>query len=141
VSDGETVAVATGNGVGISRDGGTTWSWSTTGLHAPYCRAVALSEGFVLVSASTGPGTTQACIYRRAVEAQGHPFQPVGEVGAGKMPRLFKQNIDTFELAAAGELVAVATPAGELFLSEDSGESWRRLSDALPGVCCVDFRI
>jgi hypothetical protein len=141
VSDGETVAVATGDGVGISRDGGATFSFTTAGLHAPYCRAVALSEGFVLVSASTGPGTTQACIYRRAVEAEGHPFLPLGEAGAGKLPRLFKQNIDTFELAAAGELVAVATPAGELFLSEDAGESWRRLNDALPGIRCVDFRI
>lgn len=141
VSDGETVAVAAGNGVGLSFDGGTTWSWTTSGLHAPYCRAIALSEGFVLVSASTGPGTTQACIYRRAVDAPGRPFQPLGEAGAGKLPRLFKQNIDTFELAAAGELVAVVTPSGELFASEDSGESWRRLSDALPGVRCVDFRI
>jgi hypothetical protein len=55
------------------------------------------------------------------------------------LPRAFPYNIDTFALAAAGPLVAVGTRTGELYLSEDSGASWRTLDTAVPGVHCVAF--
>jgi hypothetical protein len=35
--------------------------------------------------------------------------------------------------------VAVGTPTGEVYLSDDSGGSWRLLVDALPGVRSVSF--
>ncbi|HEY3144243.1 MAG TPA: hypothetical protein VGJ86_24145 [Acidimicrobiales bacterium] len=132
------VAVAAGRGVGQSGDGGATWTWSTTGLHATYCRAAAIANGWLLVSASDGPGTQRGALYRRPLDKPDQPFVPCG--GHGILPKFFPHNVDSFELAAAGDLVAVGTPSGELYLSEDGGGSWRVLNDGLPGVRCVEFR-
>jgi hypothetical protein len=137
VADGSTIAVAAATGVGQSTDGGATWSWSAEGLHATYCRAATLAEGWLLVSASTGPGTRRGAIYRRDLGRPETGFVPCG--GHGDLPRVFPHNVDTFELTAAGPLVAVGTPTGEVFLSEDSGGTWRLLVDALPGVRSVSF--
>ena len=38
------VLVAAFDGFGMSRDGGETWTWENEGLHAHYCRAVALGR-------------------------------------------------------------------------------------------------
>jgi hypothetical protein len=138
VCAGDTVAVAAGIGVGQSDDRGDTWHWSDDGLHGRYCRAVALAEGWLLASASTGPATTEAAVYRRPLADQQAPFTRCGGEGEG-LPLAFPHNIDTFELAAAGPLVAVGTPTGELYLSDDSGASWRTISTALPGVRCLEF--
>jgi hypothetical protein len=133
----QSVAVAAAVGVGQSDDGGVTWSWTAEGLHAPYCRAVTIAEGWLLASASDGPGTQRGGIYRRPLDQPGAAFESCG--GKGELPKIFPYNVDTFELAAVGSLVAVGTATGELYLSEDAGESWRLLIKALPGVRCVDF--
>jgi hypothetical protein len=132
------VAVAGGDGVGLSLDGGATWKWTSAGLHAPYCRAATIADGFLLVAASTGPATAHSAIYRRPFDGSDAPFVPCGGQGTG-LPERFKRNIDTFELVAEGELVALVTPSGELYLSEDAGEHWTCLADSLPGVRCVAF--
>ena len=137
VASDTTIAAAAAGGVGQSEDGGKSWSWSTDGLHATYCRAVSVAEGWLLASASTGPGTNRGGVYRRPLEGTGQPFTPCG--ADGSLPRVFPYNVDTFELVAHGELVALGTPTGALHLSEDSGETWRLLVDALPGVCSVTF--
>ncbi len=134
------VAVAAGTGVGESLDGGATWAWSTAGLHAPYCRAVTIAEGWLLVTASDGPGAHRGAIYRRPLDQPAKPFVPCGGGTNGELPKFFPYNVDTFELAAAGELVTVGTPSGGLYMSEDSGASWRQLGVTLPGVRCVDLR-
>lgn len=139
VANGKLVAVAAGAGVGQSDDGGKTWEWRHDGLHAPYCRAAALADGWLLVSASTGPGSKQGALYRRPVDDPGRPFVRCGGDDPAGLPATFGRNIDTFELAAAGTLVALGTPEGDLYLSEDSGETWRRVTDRLPGVRCVSF--
>jgi hypothetical protein len=139
VADDTTVVAAGGDGVGVSLDGGATWRWSAEGLHAPYCRAATIADGFVLVAASTGPATTHASVYRRPLDASGKPFEPCGGSNPLGLPAGFKRNIDTFQLASAGELVAVATPTSELYLSDDSGENWLRINDTLPGIHCVAF--
>jgi hypothetical protein len=137
---GDVVAVAAGIGVGQSDDRGRTWLWSDDGLHARYCRAVAVAEGWLLASASTGPTTTEGAVFRRPLGDPQAPFTRCGEgEGHQGLPRAFPHNVDTFELAAAGPLVAVGTPAGHLHLSEDSGATWRTIATALPGVHCVSF--
>ena len=139
---GDLVAVAAAIGVGQSDDRGRTWHWSDDGLHARYCRAVALAEGWLLASASTGPGTREGAVYRRPVGDPEAPFTRCGEgEGHQGLPRAFPHNIDTFALAAAGPLVAVGTPEGRLHLSEDSGATWRTVASALPGVHCVSFAV
>jgi hypothetical protein len=137
VAEGETVAVAAAVGVGQSSDGGNTWHWSTQGLHAGYCRAVALSEGWLLASASTGPATHEAAVYRRPIDDPEQPLVPCG--GDSGLPATFPHNIDTFGLVAAGNLVAVGERYGRVYLSEDAGESWRKLAEALPGVHWLAF--
>jgi hypothetical protein len=137
LAQGDTVAVAAAIGVGQSSDGGDTWHWSTEGLHASYCRAVALSEGWLLASASTGPATHEAAVYRRPIDDPEQPLVPCG--GKSGLPSTFPHNIDTFGLVASGNLVAVGERYGRVYLSEDAGESWRKLAEALPGVYCLAF--
>jgi hypothetical protein len=138
-ANGDLVAVAAAIGVGQSNDGGRTWGWHDEGLHAPYCRAAALTDGWLIVSASTGPGSRRGALYRRPIDEPHRPFIPCGDSGKDDLPAAFTHNIDTFELAASGNLAAMGTPTGELYLSEDSGATWTIISDSLPGVRCVQF--
>jgi hypothetical protein len=139
VANGDLVAVAAAIGVGQSDDGGRTWDWRDDGLHAPYCRAAALTDGWLLVSASTGPGSRQGALYRRPIDDPQRPFMPCGDSGKDDLPAAFTYNIDTFEVAASGDLAAMGTPTGELYLSDDSGATWTIIADSLPGVRCVQF--
>ena len=132
----DVVAVAAGIGVGQSDDRGESWRWSDDGLHGRYCRSVAVADDWLLAGASTGPATTEAAVYRRPLADAEAPFARCGD---DALPHAFPRNIDTGELTTAGPLAAVGTPSGELFLSEDSGASWRQLATALPGVHCLAF--
>lgn len=136
------LVVAAGIGVGQSSDQGETWQWGDAGLHGRYCRAAAIADGWLLVAASSGPSSSEAAVYRRPLADPQAPFTRCGVEAGGNgqgLPRAFPRNIDTFELAAAGPLVAVGTPSGELYVSEDSGATWRTVADDLPGVHCVAF--
>src|SRR5207244_13483714 len=94
-------------------------------LHDTYCRAVAVADDIVLVSASTGPFTKHAAVYLRAIDVDG-PF-----VRCDKgLPDWFADNIDTFQLAAHGSVAAIAT-RGRLFVSDDYGASWHLLVGGL----------
>ncbi len=73
LAGGGTIAVAAAVGYGQSDDGGHTFSWTTDGLHAAYCRGVAITDDVVLVSASTGPFTRHGAVYLRPLEG-GAPF-------------------------------------------------------------------
>ncbi|HEX5365446.1 MAG TPA: hypothetical protein VFW63_02125 [Acidimicrobiales bacterium] len=137
-ASGTTVVVAAAVGVGQSDDGGDTWHWSDAGLHGPYCRAVAIADGWVLASASPGPGATEGAVYRRPLREPRAPFTRCGGGGEG-LPTSFARNVDTSELAASGALAAVGTPEGDVHLSDDAGATWRRVAVALPGVRCVGF--
>ena len=89
-------------------------SGATTGSTPRYCRAVAMADGWLLASASTGAGHERGRgLPPPARRPEAAPFAPaVGDDGA--CPRAFPHNVDTFELIAAGPLVAVGTPTGEL---------------------------
>jgi hypothetical protein len=145
VAVGSTVAVAAAIGVGQSDDGGDTWVWSDKGLHGSYCRAVAIADGWLLTSASIGPGHWESAVYRRPLGDPDRPFEPCGwgddKNGEGRLPARFAHLIDTFALVAAGALVAVGSPTGEVYLSEDGGATWRCLADSLPGVHCVELAV
>ena len=91
---GPIVVVAAAVGFGLSVDGGQTFTWTTDGLHASYCRAVALAGDHVLVSASTGPFTKQGAVYRRSVSGR-EAFERCTD----GLPDWFPFNIDTFQLA------------------------------------------
>ncbi|MGH7319582.1 MAG: WD40/YVTN/BNR-like repeat-containing protein [Candidatus Rokuibacteriota bacterium] len=126
------ILAAAAVGLGISEDGGGSWRFETTGLHATYLRAVAVAGDTILVSASTGPRGRRAALYRRPLGLD-RPFERC-QPG---LPDWFGSNIDTFCLDAAGERVACGTDAGEVFASTDQGRHWRRLAKGLPPVQCL----
>jgi hypothetical protein len=125
------VLVAAAVGFGSSDDGGETFTWSTDGLHDTYARAVALTEDGVLLTASTGPRTAHAAVYRRPFD--GGPFEKVHD----GLPEWFGSNIDTYCLAAKGDTATFGTGDGDVFVSSDAGRSWEILTGGLPPVRCV----
>ena len=123
---------ASAKGLADSGDEGASWVFDTEGLHGGYLRAVAVAGGSVLVSASTGPFTERAALYRKPLDG-GETF---GRCQNG-LPEWFSDNIDTYCLAASGPTVAFGTSEGEAYLSLDEGESWNVLAEDLPPVRCV----
>ena len=129
------VLAATGaEGLGVSSDGGDSWSFVAEGLHASYSRAVAVAASSILASASTGPRGGRAAVYRRPLMGDG-PFVRCTE----GLPDWFPTNIDTFCLAASGTVAAFGTNEGSVFISQDEGQSWRPLSEGLASVRCLAF--
>jgi hypothetical protein len=128
------VLAACARGLVSSEDGGRTWVTRAGGLHAPYARAVAVSGDLVLLTASTGPRSRQAAVYRGPLDG-GAPFE---RCTAG-LPEWFDANVDTFCLAASGPDVALGTDSGELYRSADRGATWERVTDGLPRIACLAF--
>jgi len=128
------VLVAAYDGFGISRDGGDTWTWQNDGLHAHYCRAVAVAGDTVILSASAGHHGRRAALYRRALEEQGE-----WERCAPGLPEWFSNNVDTGCVAARGNIVAIGTEDGCVFLSSDAGRRWECVAKGLAPVRAVSF--
>jgi hypothetical protein len=116
-------------GFGCLHDGGQTWDWTDEGLHASYCRAVALADDVALVTASTGPGTRRAAVHRGPID--GHAFERC------QKPEWFGANIDTFCLPAAAGLAAFGTVDGEVYVSSGQGESREQAASGLLPVRCI----
>jgi hypothetical protein len=130
--DGSTVVVAAAIGFGQSADGGRTYTWTTDGLHDTYCRAVAIADDIVLVTASTGPFTQHAAVYVRPIDSD----VPFTRCDNG-VPEWFTSNVDTFQLAARGSVVALGTDDGQLFVSYDAGTSWAQALTGAGRIRCV----
>jgi hypothetical protein len=125
------VLAATALGLADSADAGESWSYLTEGMHARYCRAVALAGDTVVVSCSTGPRGGRAGLYRRPLgAAAGTPFERCRD----GLPEWFEGNLDTGCVDAAGATVAFGTGTGEVFASGDAGASWERVAAGLPPV-------
>lgn len=119
-------------GLAVSADRGETWRIDADGLDGHYCRAVAADPERVFVSASTGPFTKQAAIYRRPLGSSG-PFEKC----ADGLPEWFPSNVDSHCLAADADRVAIGTGEGEVWISENRGASWDLAAKGLPGVTCL----
>ena len=132
------VLAATAGGLAVSADGGRSWEFDTQGLHGDYLRAVAVAGETVLVTASTGPFTHRAALYRRPVSGGGH-FAGGGyfERCEKGLPKWFSKNIDTYCLAGCDAQVAFGTSEGEVFVSLDQGRSWTVAAEGLPAVRCL----
>ncbi|MFN2557286.1 MAG: WD40/YVTN/BNR-like repeat-containing protein [Nitriliruptorales bacterium] len=129
---GRVVAATGAGGFALSEARGDSWRLSAGGLHGRYCRAVAVASSTVLLSASTGPRTRQGALYRRLL-GDDEPFERCRR----GLPEWFEGNIDTGWLDAAGDSAAFATPAGELYISQDAGQTWQRMAEGLPPVRAV----
>jgi hypothetical protein len=113
-----------------SDDSGLTWRVSAEGLHATYCRAVALAGDAVIVSASEGPRGRTSALYRRGLESSA-PFERVTD--------WIKGNVDTHALDALGDQVVFGTRAGVVWQSLDAGTTWEILLDDLAPVTSVSL--
>jgi hypothetical protein len=122
---------ATAIGMAATRDGGASWEFTEEGLHAGYCRAVALAGDTILLSASTSHTGRKSALYRRPI--YGAAFERCTK----GLPEWFADNVDTYCLDAHGERAALGTSDGEVFVSEDSGGSWSRAAADLPSISCV----
>jgi hypothetical protein len=114
-------------GVGVSEDQGDTWSMRTDGLHASYCRGVAVCGDTVLVSASEGPSGSRSAVYR-------------GDAGGGPLERCtdwFEKNIDSGCLDSTNEVAAFGTEDGRVFASTDQGSKWNEIASGLTPVTRV----
>ena len=128
VEGSDRVLAATAWGLAESDDGGESWGFEQDGLHAAYCRAVAACAETVLMSASLGPRGGRAAVYRRP--ASGRPFEKC-ERG---LPEWFTDNVDTGCLAASSSRAVFGTRDGDVFVSEDAGDTWARVSSGLSPV-------
>lgn len=127
----DTVIAASAMGLCISRDGGATWTIEQEGLHASYCSAVAFSGPDILVAASTDHFAAQGAIYRRPIDGK-VPLQPVDG-----LPRWLGGIVDTGCIGARGAALTVVDRAGNLYVSEDHGQSWLLRAKELPPISQV----
>jgi hypothetical protein len=125
------VFAATAIGLATSTDRGETWEFFEEGMHASYCRAVAIAGDTLLVSASKSHTGRQAAVYRRRLK--GGSFERC----TNGLPEWFADNVDTFCLDARGSDAVLGTSDGLLFISEDAGATWREAASGLPLVTCV----
>ena len=132
VTHGALVLAATARGLALSHDRGGQWQFVSDGLPVHYCRAVAVADGQILLSASAGPGGQQAALYRAPL---GGPYR-FARCRAG-LPEQFSANLDTGCLAAQAQWAVLGTADGRVFLSEDGGTHWRQLASGLPPVRAV----
>jgi acyl-coenzyme A thioesterase PaaI-like protein len=126
-----TALAATARGLAISRDGAANWGFHTDGLHARYCRAVAVSGDRVYVSASRSNRGEIAAVYR--TDLTGSHLERC-ESG---LPEWFSTNINTGCLQAAGDLVLIGDADGTVYRSNDAGKQWVVAAEGLPSVRCV----
>ncbi|HEX9234933.1 MAG TPA: hypothetical protein VF972_01495 [Actinomycetota bacterium] len=126
------VLAATGTGFAISDDGGTAWRFENVGLHATYCRAVAVAGDTILVSASRSHRGEQAALYRKPLRSDA-PFERCRE----GLPEWFGGNVDSHWLAATQGIVAAGTPEGAVYVSRDAGEVWTKVAEDLPTITCL----
>jgi hypothetical protein len=131
-SEAEVVFAASGSGFAMSRDAGDTWKFLNEGLHATYCRGVALTDEFVLVSASRSHRGEQGAVYRKPLAGPG-PFHRCAE----GLPSWFDGNVDSHCLDGTGSTVAIGSPQGSVFVSQDHGDHWDEVAEGLGSITCL----
>jgi photosystem II stability/assembly factor-like uncharacterized protein len=122
---------ATAVGLAETPDGGASWNFSEEGLHASYCRAVAIAGDTLLLSASMDHTGRKSALYRRALA--GGAFERC-ERG---LPAWFADNLDTYCLDANGDRAVLGTSDGLVFVSDDAGRTWEQAAADLPSISCV----
>jgi len=100
------------------------------GLHAGYCRAVTVLEDRVLVSASTGPRTDKARLYRGGLWSG--ELEPL----RSGLPEWFGSNLDTHCLIAREDGV-FAGHGDTVWRSDDHGDTWDVAVSGLDAITCL----
>jgi len=126
------ILAASARGLAWSDDGGIRWSFTDAGLHGPYCRTVGYTRTMEFVSASTGPHTDRAALYRRPRGGNGSL-----EKCTRGLPRWFPHNINTHTLCCRNDTVYFGTRDGLIFRSGDNGATWERLPHEMDMIHCL----
>lgn len=126
---GATVLAATAWGLAQTTNGHE-FQFRTEGLHARYCRAVAVWQDTVLISASQGPNGGHSRLYRGNL--RGGPLEPC-EQG---LPASFQGNVDTHCLTA-GPDGFFAGNGETVWGSADRGETWEVAVTGVPTITCL----
>ncbi|MGH2793790.1 MAG: WD40/YVTN/BNR-like repeat-containing protein [Actinomycetota bacterium] len=122
---------ATAIGMAMTRDAGDSWEFTEEGLHAAYCRAVAVAGDTLLLSASMSHTGKRSALYRRPID--GEAFERC----VSGLPEWFADNVDTGCLDADGERAALGTSDGFVFVSEDAGRTWSQAASGLGSISAV----
>jgi len=131
--DDSLVVAATAAGLCVSYDGGNSWSLQSAGLHAPYCSAVAVTAEHIFVAASEEHFSENGAIYRCGVEASSDRLEKV----CSGLPDWFKGIVDTSCIASNLEDMALVSAGGDVFVSQDSGQTWRKREETIAEVSSV----
>ncbi|MEX0948607.1 MAG: hypothetical protein WD296_07365 [Acidimicrobiia bacterium] len=138
LADGLVLAATGMAGLCVSKDAGDNWDSITDGLPTssgwglPYARSIARWGDVIIMTASNGPTSDEAGVYRGRL----HSSAPLERCGTG-LPETFRDNIDTGCLSVGGGVAAFGTTEGSVFASRDAGESWDEIARDLPPVLCV----
>lgn len=106
------------------------FEFRSEGLHSNYCRAVAVLDDRVLVSASTGPSTQRGRLYRGNLWEG--PLEPLTE----GLPDWFGANLNSHCLVSKGD-IAFAGFDDTVWRSDDGGDSWSVVASDLPRITCL----
>lgn len=128
-TEGGAVFAATARGLAVSHNGHD-FDFRTDGLHAPYCRAVAVLDDRVLFSASTGPRTSDGRLYSCPMWED--DITPVLE----GLPERFDDNLNTHCIAAVGSEVFLGH-GDSVWRSADHGSTWSLLTSGLAKITCL----
>lgn len=123
----EAVIAACGVGLGVSTDGGASWTLDRPEFGETHCSAVAFSGGDLLVSVSDGPFASHGTVLRRPIDAPGS-LAPVG----GGLPDRLDGKVDTGCIASKGSELAVVDWGGNVYASDDGGRRWTRVAEGIP---------
>ncbi len=135
VADGRNLYATTGMGCHRSGDEGRSWVFDSDGLDRAYTQGLALTDGAVLATASSGPppmwesGGPEAAIFRADAGDDSLCWSVVAEGFAG--------NVDRQALAAAGDLVVAGTTAGEVLVSRDAGRTFEIVATGLAPITAI----
>lgn len=125
----EMVLAACARGLAQSSNG-RDFEYRDEGLHATYCRAVLIHGDTVLLSASNGPRSRQARLYR--ADLAGGSFLACRE----GLPEWFDDNLDTHCLAVYDDVV-FAGHGDTVWRSDDGGVTWVEVASGLPEITCL----
>jgi photosystem II stability/assembly factor-like uncharacterized protein len=129
--------------VALSQDAGHTWQSLDEGMDRHYVWGLAVdaadpdlwyvSATFSAREAHRRDGNAQALLYRKRGDG---PWEPLGGNGALPSPLPYMPYALLAPRGRPGTLIA-GMQHGELWLSEDAGETWRRLDVALPALLAL----
>jgi len=120
------VAAAAAVGLCVSHDGGHTWEVISEGLEVKYSLAVAVLHDEVLFGIADGPFAKRSQIWRWKIGGKS------AEQVRDGLPEWLDGKVDTAQIAASSERVAVVDGGGNLWLSETGSKGWKCLATDIP---------